>query len=213
MRSKTVEQTTQPAKACLTVDALSSALWRCKTDKEALACLAASQVGASQLDDRDALGQTCLIKCAMRGHAGACKKLVALGADPNATSSIGEGALALAAIGGHLKAFEALLGLGADAAEVDNDGNGIIHKIFEAKSARTKTMLVLAIARGAAPDLPNKRGLTPLKMLKNLYGDADSQRANEKFEAYRCLLALGEGAAIAQGLAPSQARKATRARL
>ena len=186
---------------------LARSLWSCAGERQALALLKKCGLQGDALDGLDASGHTCLNKCAMRGYAKACEELVKMGADPNARSSIHEGSLALAAIGGHVEAFEALLVLGADVSEVDSDGNGIAHKIISSQSAQCKKMLVMSAERGAIVDLPNKRGLRPLDMLRNL----GLEESDPRFDAYRHLRALAEGFAIGQ--AAGDAPKMSRARL
>lgn len=171
---------------------LAKALWGCGSDSEAVGLLAESSVSGANLDNQDQHGQTCLINCAMRGYPEACLQLVQMGANPNAKSSLGEGPLALAAIGEHLSTFKALLSAGADPCEIDNDGNGIIHKIIDSESRESKTMLILAINGGADPGLKNRRGLTPLRMMENM----GISKTDPRHESFLHLMALAEAFAI-----------------
>ena len=191
------------------IGSLAKALWECGSDSDAIGVLAGSSVSGSSLDDQDKHGQTCLINCAMRGYPEACLQLVRMGASPNAKSAIGEGPLALAAIGEHLSTFKALLSAGADPCEIDNDGNGIVHKIIDGESRETKIMLVLAINGGADPSLKNKRGLTPLRMMENM----GIGKADPRHESFLHLMALAEALTIGNSAPALERSRQPRSRL
>lgn len=184
--------TSKSLKNLTNASSLAKALWECGSDSEARGLLAMSSLSGAILDEQDQHGQTCLINCAMRGYSGACLDLVEMGASPNAKSSIGEGPIALAAIGEHLSTFKALLSAGADPCDIDNDGNGIIHKIIDCESRESKTMLILAINGGADPGLKNKRGLTPLRMMQNM----NIGKNDPRHESFCHLMALAEAFSI-----------------
>ncbi|NYZ61400.1 ankyrin repeat domain-containing protein [Luteimonas deserti] len=101
-----------------------------------------------------------LSRAASAGDAADVRRLVADGANPNATDANGSPLLQAAILRGDRRAFQTLLDAGADATAGASNGNTAVHvAAMQDDPAYLETLL----ARGAPPDAPNGRnGETPL---------------------------------------------------
>ncbi len=105
-------------------------------------------------------GAAALAEAAAAGDAATLKRLVADGANPDATSVRGSTLLQTAMLRGDRRGFELLLDAGADPAAGASNGDTAMH--LAAAMDDTRWMRTL-LDRGVSPDVPNTRnGETPL---------------------------------------------------
>ncbi|UNK42381.1 ankyrin repeat domain-containing protein [Luteimonas sp. S4-F44] len=105
-------------------------------------------------------GTAALARAAHSGDLADAKRLIADGANPDATDADGTPLLQAAILRGDRRGFETLLEAGADPAAAAANGNTALHV---AAMQDDPTFLKTLLARGLSPDTPNARsGETPL---------------------------------------------------
>jgi hypothetical protein len=88
--------------------------WQRAADTGDVAALARLAAAGTDLDSRDAHGQTALMRAALAGHAEAVRWLAAQGADLNHSAKFHLTALMLAVVNGKYDAARVLIEAGAD---------------------------------------------------------------------------------------------------
>jgi ankyrin repeat protein len=100
-----------------------------------------------------------LLEAARRGDADAVRRILAEGADPNATDALGRTALHYAARKGYLTIVSALIDDGAILDVKDQEGFVPLHRAVQAGHTDVASIL---LARGADPSIRTAQGDLPL---------------------------------------------------
>jgi uncharacterized protein len=109
--------------------------------------------------------QAALHAAVMRGDLSGVRRLIALGADPNARDANGFTPLHLAAQEFHVDVAEALLEAGADANRQNRFGNGPLFVAVFNSNGRGR-MIELLRSHGADPFAANSSGQTPVGLAR-----------------------------------------------
>ena len=149
-------------------------------------CMELLAARGATLDARDLSGSTPLHCAAARGHQGAVLLLLHLGASPGRRDARGNTPLHLAVNNGHRGAAQALLyhaeqtGAPAGVNALNGDGDAPLH--LAARWGYGDVALLLA-GHGAARDVLNHRGLTPLDVV---HDHVLGRHLLEACERFRC---------------------------
>jgi uncharacterized protein len=125
--------------------------WFAATEQGDLPALQRLAASGQAIDARNAQGQTALLVATHRNHMAVAQWLIARGANVNAQDDISDSPYLLAGARGRLEILRMTLAAGADLRSTNRYGG----------AAHTEIVRLL-LSHGAAPELADGQGVTPL---------------------------------------------------